>query len=43
MPVPDMQGSKEQDVFYRMLKVAANGTVLERRYWDTTWRVETSP
>lgn len=35
VPVPDMEGSKEQDVFYRMLKMAPNGTVLEARFWDT--------
>ena len=34
-PVPDMEGSKEQDVFYRMLKLAPNGTILEQRFWDT--------
>jgi hypothetical protein len=35
VPVPDMDGSKEQDVFYRMLKIATNGSVIDARFWDT--------
>ena len=30
-----MEGSKEQDVFYRMMKIAQNGTVIDARFWDT--------
>jgi hypothetical protein len=35
VPVADMEGSPEQDVFFRISKIHANGTVLDRRYFDT--------
>ena len=34
VPVPDMKGNYEQDMFYRVLKVQPDGTV-EARYYDT--------
>eukprot|EP01045_Picozoa_sp_COSAG04_P005838 COSAG04_NODE_277_length_18399_cov_3.036066_5_plen_305_part_00 len=35
VPVADMEGSPEQDVFFRISKIHANGTVIDSRYFDT--------
>eukprot|EP01051_Picozoa_sp_SAG22_P001014 SAG22_NODE_35_length_27276_cov_20.395849_2_plen_444_part_00 len=34
-PVADMKGNRAQDVYFRVLKVAADGSVLDARYFDT--------
>ena len=34
VPKPDMQGSMEQDAFFRVQRTAANGTVLNAKYFD---------
>ena len=41
VPVADMEGSPEQDVFFRISKIHANGTVLDRRYFDTVRAFQT--
>jgi hypothetical protein len=35
VPKPDSQGSVEQDVMFRLLKLSANDSVLEAKYYDT--------
>lgn len=35
VPVADMEGSQQQDVFFRFTKVDSNGTVVAARYFDT--------
>ena len=35
MPVADMDGNVEQGVFFRVTKIAVNGTVLDARYFAT--------
>ena len=35
VPVADMEGSQQQDVFFRVTKVDDNGTVVDARYFDT--------
>ena len=35
VPVADMDGNVEQDVFFRVTKIAPNGTVLDARYFAT--------
>ena len=32
-PVPDMQGSMEQDAYFRVQRIAGNGTVLRAQYY----------
>ena len=35
VPVADMQGNREQDAFFRLLKLDASGKVEDVRYYDT--------
>ena len=35
VPVADMEGSRYQDVFFRITKVDSNGTIVDARYFDT--------
>ena len=35
VPVADMQGNREQDAFFRLLKLDASGEVEDVRYYDT--------